>query len=92
LVPQLLELIATDVLIDFIKYFRHLRLSHPHEAQGPAAAPGARSPHGGGDTLTIWRWQGKASRIKALTLKPRRRDLSRAVALENIDFAVQSLA
>jgi hypothetical protein len=28
----------------------------------------AASYPGGGDTLAIWRWQGKASRIKALTL------------------------
>src|SRR4051812_2481574 len=34
------------------------------------AAPYARSPHGGGDTLMIWRWQGKARGIKALTRPP----------------------
>ena len=34
-----------------------------------AAAPRAQSPHGRGVTLTIWRWQGKVSRIKALTLR-----------------------
>src|SRR3979411_2735509 len=35
----------------------------------PPAAPYAQSRRGGGDTLAIWRWQGKASRIKALTMK-----------------------
>jgi len=31
-----------------------------------ADLPPVQSPRGGGDTLAIWRWQGKASRIKAL--------------------------
>jgi hypothetical protein len=34
----------------------------------PLAAPYARSRRGGGDTLAIWRWQGKAGRNKALTM------------------------
>ena len=33
------------------------------------AQPDARRQRGGGDTLALWRWQGKASRIKALTMK-----------------------
>jgi hypothetical protein len=32
----------------------------------------AQSLYGGGDTLTIWRWQGKASPAKALTMIGRR--------------------
>jgi len=49
-----------------------------------------RIPVCGGDTLTIWRWQGKASWIKALTLRDTTRLVQRA--FPNIDFAVQSLA
>jgi hypothetical protein len=31
----------------------------------------ALARYGGGDSLTIWRWQGKASSIKALTMMER---------------------
>jgi hypothetical protein len=39
-----------------------------------------RAPLRGGDTLAIWRWQGKASRGKALTL------LDKAGALPTADL------
>ena len=34
----------------------------------PASSAIGSIPAGGGDTLALWRWQGKVSRIKALTL------------------------
>jgi len=36
------------------------------ERANPRSPPERRSRRGGGDTLAIWRRQGKASRIKAL--------------------------
>ena len=39
----------------------------PGRERAPKRPRATPSPRCGGDTLTIWRWQGKASRIKALT-------------------------
>jgi hypothetical protein len=37
-------------------------------APGHLPVPRAQTRYGGGDSLTIWRRQGKTSRIKALTM------------------------
>jgi hypothetical protein len=42
------------------------------------AVPRAPFPRGGGDTLAIWRWQGKAGRIKALMASRGQPDLIRS--------------
>ena len=62
------------------------------ERANPRVPPKRRSPRGGGDTLAIWRRQGKASRIKALPrtclkskacLSRNRRPEQRGKAVEN---------
>jgi len=58
------------------------------------AAPYGQSRLGGGVTLSIWRWQGKASPIKALPdvikIGIRRRPCDECA--RDIDMVVQNLA
>src|SRR6202042_1124211 len=72
LVPQLLELLAADLLVYLIKKFRHLEISHPGLAPLEPTTLTNLPFDGGRVTLAIWRWQGKASSAKVLTRLTRR--------------------